>query len=130
MGEVEFECSFKQLSEWHGVYVRGDEKTKCGHYTTSVLPVKGYGKTLWAIVAYVDVDYEKYRHEGYTDKEIVEGCVNFLNKPPTRRHRKSRYGKLGTNWFNILEDKKLISVCFLIDQRNNKNFWWKGWKGR
>ena len=130
MEELEFECSFRELNEWFGVYGDTDDKKKCGHYSKCVLPVKEYGKKVWSIVAYLDVDYKKYRAEGYKDEQIIQGCLNFLNKPPTRRHRKSRYGKLTLNKFNVLEDKEVISVCFLIDQRNNKNFWWKGWKAK
>jgi len=129
MEKLEFECSFRQVSEWTGLVLEKGEKIKSGHYTHCVLPVKGYGLSKWAIVAYVDVEYEKYRAENYTDEQIVQGCLNFLNKPPTRRHRKSRYGSLEPNWFKVLEDKKLISVCFITDQKKNKNFWWKGWKG-
>tara|TARA_R110000796_G_scaffold58198_1_gene134489 strand:+ start:212 stop:595 length:384 start_codon:yes stop_codon:yes gene_type:complete len=125
----EIECSFKPLTEWY--LVHGEEgKKRCGHYSRSMLPVKGFGKTIWSVVAYIDVDYDEHRAKGLTDKEIVEGCVSFLNKPLTKRHRNSRYGKLALNWFNILEDKGVISTCLLIDQRNNKNFWGKGQKGR
>jgi len=125
----EIECSFKPLTEWYLVY--GEEgKKKSGHYSRSILPVKGFGKTVWSVVAYIDVDYDEHRAKGLTDKEITEGCVNFLNKPLTKRHRKSRYGKLSLNWFNILEDKGVISTCLLIDQHNNKNFWGKGQRSR
>lgn len=125
----EIECSFKPLTEWY--LVHGEEgKKKCGHYSRSILPVKGFGKTVWSVVAYIDVDYDEHRAKGLTDKEIVEGCVNFLNKPLTKRHRKSRYGKLALNWFNILEDKGVVSTCLLIDQHNNKNFWGKGQRNR
>ena len=95
-----------------------------------MLPVKGFGKTIWSVVAYVDVDYDTLRAEGLADKEIIEGCINFLNKPLTKRHRKPRYGKLSLNWFNILEDKGVISTCLLIDQYNNKNFWGKGQRSK
>tara|TARA_R100000664_G_scaffold33355_1_gene50265 strand:+ start:2203 stop:2595 length:393 start_codon:yes stop_codon:yes gene_type:complete len=126
--QLEFECSFKELSEWFVLDNNDGKKKKCGHYSSSALPVKGYGKKVWSVVAYIDVDYESHREAGYDDEQIVQGCVNFLNKPLTRRHRKPRYGKLTPNWFNVLEDKKVISVCLLIDQRNNKNFWGKGRK--
>jgi hypothetical protein len=129
MSELQFKCSFKPVGEWSGLSFEDKEKTKSGRYTVSVLPVRGYGSKVWAVVAYIDVDYKSLRSEGYSDKQIVEGCVNFLNKPLTRRHRKPRYGELAPNWTCVLEDKDLISVCLLVDQKNNKNFWGKGWKG-
>ena len=128
MEELEFECSFRELSEWWLVDDNKSPKKKCGHYSNSCLPVKGYGSSVWSIVAYIEVDYKTHRGNGYSDEQIVEGCVKFLNKPLTKRHRKPRYGKLIPNWFNILEEKEAISVCLLVDQRNNKNFWGKGWK--
>ena len=130
MSDSEYECSFVELSEWFLVDNNEDKKKKCGHYTNCILPVKGYGSSVWAIVAYIKADFETLRAEGVNDDKIVQGCINFLNKPLTRRHRKPRYGKLTVEKYKILEDRKLISVSLLIDQRNNKNFWGKGWRGR
>ena len=126
MKELNFKCSFEVVGEHTGLDFAEGDKTKCGHYTSCALPVKGFGREKWAIVAYLKVDYEKYQEEGYNYEQIIEGCINFLNKPLTRRHRKAPYGALALNYSSVLEDKRLISVCFLIDQRKNKNFWGKG----
>jgi hypothetical protein len=126
MKKLSIKCSFEKVGEYTGLDFAKGEKTKCGHYTACSLPAKGFGRVKWAIVAYLKVDYEKYQEEGYTYEQIVEGCINFLNKPPTRRHRKAPYGALEFNYSSVLEDKKLISVCFLVDQKKNKNFWGKG----
>ena len=128
MENNEYECSFKELSEWFLVDNNADPKKKCGHYTNCSLPIKGYGSKVWAVVAHIETDLDEHRASGASDEEIVQGCINFLNKPLTRRHRKPRYGNLSLDKFKILEDKKVISVCLLIDQINNKNFWGKGWR--
>ena len=130
MSNLELECSFREVEEWFHLERQENSKKKCGYYSQACLPVKGYGTDVWSIVAYIQVDFEQCRAEGLTDDQILQGCLNYLNKPPTRRHRKSRYGRLLPNAHKILEEEGLISVCLLIDQRNNKNFWGKGWRRR
>ena len=130
MSNIELECSFEEVKEWFHLEEQESSKKKCGYYSQACLPVKGYGTSVWSIVAYIRVDFQRYRAEGLTDEQIIQGCVNYLNKPPTRRHRKSRYGKMSANSYKFLEDRGLISASLLIDQRNNKNFWGKGWRGR
>jgi len=130
MSNLELECSFEEVREWFHLEEQESPKKKCGYYSQACLPVKGYGTSVWSIVAYIRVDFQRHRSEGLTDDQIIQGCVNYLNKPPTRRHRKSRYGKLSANSYKFLEDRGLISASLLIDQRNNKNFWGKGWRGR
>ena len=131
MSEQEFECSITKLREWfHIVKEEENSKKKFGYYSSTCLPVKGYGTKVWSVVAYIEVDYKLHRESGFTDDQIVEGCLNFINKPETRRHRKPRYGsKFSLDSYKIL-DNGLISVSLLTDKRNNKNFWGKGWRAK
>ena len=127
----EFECSLKKVKEW--VHIEREEegsKRKHGYYSQTCLPIKGYGTKVWSVVAYIEVDYKEHREKGFSDQEIVEGCVDYLNKPVTRRHRKPRYGsEFSIDSYKMLDDN-LISVSLITDIRNNKNFWGKGWKKR
>ena len=103
----------------------GDRK-KSGRYSGGNLNVEGFGYKNWVVLAYIvpERPIREYLEEGFTKREIVDGCVEFLNQPPTKRARKPRYGKLSCNAFYFLEDK--ISVSLVIDQRNNKHFWGRG----
>tara|TARA_R110002020_G_scaffold82573_3_gene204666 strand:+ start:1131 stop:1526 length:396 start_codon:yes stop_codon:yes gene_type:complete len=131
MSDNEFECSFKEVEEWfHIDKDEEDPKRKYGYYSSTMLPVKGYGTKAWGVVAYIEVDHNLHRESGFTDDQIVEGCLKFINKPETRRHRKPRYGsKFSLNSYNMLEGN-IVSVSLVTDVRNNKNFWGKGWKAR
>lgn len=120
-------CKFKEMGELEPVVPAGpDDRKKLGRYSGGNLNVEGFGYKNWVVLAYIvpDKPIREYLEDGLTKQEIVEGCVEFLNQPPTKRARKPRYGKLSCNAFYFLEDK--ISVSLVIDQRNNKYFWGRG----
>jgi len=124
---VEIACKFKELGELEpAIPATEEDRKKLGKYDRTNLNVEGYGHKKWGIVAYIipDEPIKKYLNDGLTEQQIVEGCVSFLNKPPTKRSRKSRYGNLECRYFIFLEE--MISVSLIIDQRNNKYFWGKG----
>ena len=120
-------CKFKEMGELEPVVPAGpDDRRKLGRYSGGNLNVEGFGYKNWVVLAYIvpDKPIREYLEDGLTKQEIVDGCVEFLNQPPTKRARKPRYGKLSCNAFYFLEDK--ISVSLVIDQRNNKYFWGRG----
>lgn len=63
-------------------------KTRKGRYSTSVFPVKEYGKECWAFGCYIvpdegiDVIKENQQKEEY---EILLNCIRFLNQIPPRK---------------------------------------------
>jgi hypothetical protein len=70
------------------------------------------------------------REKGLSDKEIIDGCLLFLNKPPPRK-RKPLYGSLqpvqrADGAYEVKEKDGNYIVCFSTDQRRNKNFWGDG----
>jgi hypothetical protein len=120
-------CKFKEMGELEPVVASGpDDRKKFGRYSGGNLNVEGFGYKNWVVLAYIvpERPIREYLDEGFTQQQIVEGCVEFLNQPPTKRARKPRYGKLSCNAFYFLEDK--ISVSLTIDQRNSKYFWGRG----
>ncbi len=120
-------CKFKEMGELEPVVPAApDDRKKLGRYSGGNLNVEGFGYKNWVVLAYIvpDKPIREYLEDGLTKQEIVDGCVEFLNQPPTKRARKPRYGKLSCNAFYFLEDK--ISVSLVIDQRNNKYFWGRG----
>ena len=116
-------CKFKEMGELEPVVASGpDDRKKFGRYSGGNLNVEGFGYKNWVVLAYIipERPIREYLEEGFTKQQIVDGCVEFLNQPPTKRARKPRYGNLSCNAFYFLEDK--ISVSLVIDQRNNKYF--------
>lgn len=120
-------CKFKEMGELEPTVPSDDgDRKKLGRYSGGNLNVEGFGHKNWVVLAYIipEKPISSYIKEGLTEEEIVNGCVEYLNQPPTKRSRKSRYGKLSCNSFYFLEDK--ISVSLVIDQKNNKYFWGRG----
>jgi hypothetical protein len=124
---MEIACKFKELGELEpAIPAMADDRKKLGKYSRSSLNVEGFGYKKWAIVAYIipDEPIQEYLSDGLTEQQIVDGCIKFLNKPPTKRSRKSRYGNLECGYFNF--HGEMISVSLILDQRNNKYFWGTG----
>ena len=125
---MEIPCSFEKIEQWYPFMNDGGTK-KSGRYSSTNLPVKGLGFDKWALVANIILDkpLSEYTSQGLTEEQIVEACLKHLNKPPTKRSRKPKYGTLRCDYFNVLGNTK-ISVSLLTTERNSKHFWGRGIK--
>jgi hypothetical protein len=123
---MEIPCSFESVPLWYGIFSNDD--TKMGRYTAGALNVKGLGYDKWALVANIILKkpIQEYIDDGMSEDEIMAACLNFLNKPPTKRARKLKYGQLECRYFNVLENK--ISASLTTTERNSKYFWGRGAK--
>ena len=124
---VQITCSFKEMGELEPtVPSTPEDRKKLGRYSGGNLNVEGFGYKKWVVLAYIipERPIAEYLEEGITERQLVDGCVEFLNQPPTKRARKPKYGNLSCDSFRILGDK--ISVSLVIDQRNSKYFWGRG----
>jgi len=127
---MEIICSFKEVDEYNGLFDVEDAKKKYGRYDAGNLNVKGLGHDKWAVVATLlpERQVASYMEEGLTLQEVVDGCFEHLNQPPTRRSRKPKYGLLSPRYYVYLEKEGTISVSFTTTDRNNKYFWGRGRK--
>jgi hypothetical protein len=120
-----FECRFEETYEWGNIIPpKPDAKKKLGNYSACRVPVKPVSKTLYPIVAYINVDIEALRSQGYSDRDIYAGCVNYLNRNQSKSKLK-RFGNLMPYYFKILANGK-ISAMFLTDEKKSKMFWGEG----
>lgn len=121
---MEIPCSFESVPQWFGIFSDGESKLGC--YSETNLKVKGLGYDKWALVANIIVDkpIEEYFSDGLTEDEVITGCLEFLNKPPTKRARKPKYGHLEHRYFKVLDKK--ITVSLTTTDRNSKFFWGRG----
>lgn len=121
---MEIPCSFEPITQWPGVFPEGD--TRMGCYSTTNIRVKGLGYDKWALVVNILVDkpIQEYLGSGLTEEQVLTGCLEFLNKPPTARSRKPKYGQLVHRYFKVLDKK--ITVSLTTTDRNNKYFWGTG----
>jgi hypothetical protein len=125
---MEIVCKFEEITEWHGIFDDPEERKKLGRYDSCNMNISGLGVNKWLVLANIvtDAPIEDYLDDGMTTEEVVSGCLEYLNKPPTKRSRKPKYGTLELRHFNMLGDK--ISISFTTDDRNNKYFWGRGAK--
>ena len=127
-------CGFRQIQEWVSLPELGENKTRAGRYSGSAHCIPEYGRKKWVVLAYLDIpDLPLRLAQGTTEREILEGCVEFLNQPPPRkkyqrRNRKPLYGTLELISYRFVDkgDEKVCCVTLSTDQRKNKNFWGSG----
>lgn len=126
---MEIPCEFQAVPRWYNLPVEVSGVTKFGYYDSTNLRAPGLGSDIWALVANIVTEepLSTYIDAGYTPQEIAEACVIYLNKPPTKRARKPRFGKLKLRYYNILPDGR-ISASLLTTDRKNKHFWGRGSK--
>lgn len=128
--------------EWIGIsnsVLNEKDEKKSGRYTSSVYPITGYGINKWAVHGYLKVNWQQHLEEGKSKKEIIDGCIEFLNQPPERKkyqkkEPKPKFGNLqpvSADWTdsgyeaNFKEDKLIVTL--LTDERKNKSFWGEGY---
>lgn len=120
-----FECRFEETYEWGNIIPpKTDAKKKLGNYSRCRIPVKPVSKALYPIVAYINVNIEALRNQGYSDRDIYAGCVNYLNRNQSKSKLK-KFGNLMPYYFKILGNDK-ISAMFLTDEKKSKMFWGEG----
>ena len=125
---MQIECTLKEIKTMD----RRSKKKKYGRYLSSFFPVKNYGTKCWVVGVNINLDYEKYKKEGVSDQEIVEGCIEYLNTPPRRKARgrppkKPLYAFFHEKpyKFYIKEDennKKYIQALLVTGDKKNKSF--------
>lgn len=120
------ECQFDSITEWAGLVESSDEapKKKFGAYSSCRLPIKN-AKKVYPVVAYINIDLDRYRSMGYNDKQIYVGCINYLNKNQSKNKLK-RLGELYPYSFSVVNNK--ISAMFLTTEQKSKMFWGEGTK--
>ena len=136
MEEFEIPCAFVRLPEF--AVIPSEELKDARYFNSYLWSVPQFGKKKWAIAGYVDVNFHEYLLEGYSEEDIVEGCIRYLNKPPPRRKYQRRvknplYGNLDEkpHSFKFRSEnrfkKPVIEVVLLTDKRKNgRNVWGEG----
>ena len=127
-------CEFRQIQEWVSLPDVASEKKRLGRYSGSIHRVPGFGQKKWVVLAYLDIpDLPLHMAQGISEREILEGCVEFLNQPPPRRkyqrrNQKPLYGTLELLSYRFVDKVKdrVCCVSLVTDQRKNKNFWGTG----
>ena len=133
---LEFSCKFVKVPDLAIVGTQNSRK-KFGKYHGSCFwDVPNFGSKKWVVGVYIDIE-DKSVMSKYTLDEVLEGCVNFLNKPPPRkkyakREPKPLFGALEKYRakFILKDGSKVISALLITDQKKNRLFWGKGRNGQ
>ena len=135
----EIECDLREVAEFYEYGDTPEEKKKGRYHGSMFWSIKGFGKKRWVVGAYLDVDYIPYLKQGLEKGEIVQLCLNHLNKPPKRKKFQKKterplYGSLESYSYRFgvgdgtANGNRFIEVLLITDQRKNKNFWGEGTK--
>jgi hypothetical protein len=127
-------CEFRQIQEWVSLPDLGGEKKRLGRYSGSIHRVPGFGQKKWVVLAYLEIpDLPLHMAQGTPEREILEGCVEFLNQPPPRRkyqrrNQKPLYGTLELLSYKFIDKggDRVCCVTLVTNQKKNKNFWGAG----
>ena len=109
------------------------KKNKFGRYhRTNFWNIEGFGSKKWVVaIRILPDDEEVYKQK--TDREILEGCLKYLNTPPPRKKYAKKdpvpkYGILhpyqATRYYS--DGKTFLSALAIVEQKKNKFFWGKG----
>lgn len=106
----------------------GEEKV--GRYSNSMYwDIPGFSKNKWVVLGYIDIDWPYLElKESLTKEDIIEKCLEELNKAPDRKKYQKReprppYGKLEKyNAQFIGGETPHIIYQFIIDDCKNNFF--------
>ncbi len=131
----EIECSFLNIPQYSFLGINSE--LKCGRYSTSPSNIKGLGTKQWVVLAYIKANFNEHRLLNKSYKEIIEGCLNYLNNPEERKKYQKKeptpkYGFLTL----VSQEIKFIQkygeevavVELATNERTNENFWGEGEK--
>ena len=139
MTKLTIKCTLRAAERFETVFgVTGGNK-RLGSYHGSYFNMSEYDGQRWPVTLIIqDAAVDKYLGEGLSEIEIIEACLEYLNTPVGKRKKYQPYGKLemyrakrdnSDCRFFIQEDendKKIIKLLAVTDQRKNKFFWGKG----
>jgi hypothetical protein len=134
--EGEIECSLVQIPQYSHV-TDLSAGLKHGRYSSSDHKLTDFKIKKWVVLTYLKADFSKYRILKMNDREIIQRCLNYLNRPEDRKKYQKKdptpkFGKLELFSDNIKFTNKFGYECAIlelsIDERTNENFWGEGEK--
>ena len=81
MIKEKYSCELLEVDEYLGI---PSEKKKFGKYhATNFWDIKGFGQKKWVVSLRIKLSEQV--DESLSDREIIEGCLRFLNTPPPKK---------------------------------------------
>ena len=115
----------------------GSEVRKGRYHGSNFWDLEGFAKDRWVVGAYIEFDCDDQLAQSppwLSEEEVVQECVEYLNKPPERqkyekKHTAPLYGNLALYQYTFRKNRigrTYIEVLLTTDQKKNKHFWGKG----
>ena len=128
----ELTCELQEIAKYFFLSEDTSE-TKWGRYcSTNFWDIKDYGSKRWVVCVRIELE-DSSLFSVLTKDEIVDRCLNHLNKPPPRRkyakkQPKPKYGVLKHYRSRVITraGERVISALLITDDKKNKSFWGKG----
>lgn len=134
--QFEIECSLIPILKSKYSSDTPESEKRLGIYSGSVHRVKDFGTKKWVVHFYLKVDHEHYINNiGVKYKELIDGCLNYLNnnnKKKVKKEYKPKFGYLQplvdpvTGDYSVVYKPDRIVVSAITDERDNPNFWYEG----
>ena len=125
MNNLSIPCNFRQQKEFS--CLKNDGKTKCGRYHKSIFELPEHKDKKYIIASYLEGNFEEYINNKINEKEIVIGCINYLNSKISKKYNKPIYGNLEYYSHklkqNATDNKIYIEVLLLTTDFDNNYFW-------
>ena len=129
--EAKYLCELLAVDEYLGTH---SEKKKYGKYhATNFWNIKGFGQKKWVVGLRVKLG--EIPSPDFTDKQIMEACLRYLNTPPAKKKYAKKeplpkYGHLVFYKGNRIRSESgtdhIFSMLVIVDKQKNKYFWGKG----
>jgi hypothetical protein len=129
---VAIPCDVKEIPEFSHSYYFEKNKLRKGRYVNCIFTIPNFGVNKWVFGCYIK---PKEKIENLTDKEIVKGCIQFLNQAPERKkfskkNSKPIFGNLDLDPIEFSQKKINNEIYFIVlvltDERTNDNLWGEG----
>lgn len=128
----ELTCELQQIAKYFFLN-ENENETKRGRYcSTNYWDIKDYGSKKWVVCVRIELE-DSSLFSTLAKDEIVNKCLNHLNRPPPRKkyakkQPKPKYGVLKHYRSRVIirDGEKVISALLITDDKKNKSFWGKG----
>jgi hypothetical protein len=129
---TEIECELLPIKSVSSVEGEGE---KFGRYSGSIYSMSKFNLKGWVVISYLKADFEHYRKQKLSNEEILQKCVNYLNRIERKKYQKKeaapKYGYLKVYDPSMVKfinkfGSEVASIELVTDDRKNENFWGEG----
>jgi hypothetical protein len=129
---TEIECELMPIKAISSAEGEGE---RFGRYSSSSYSMNKFNLKGWVVISYLKADFEQYRKQKFSNEEILQRCVNYLNRVERKKYQKKdatpKYGYLkiydASNVKFINKFGSEVAVIEVVtDDKKNEFFWGEG----